>query len=54
MWLDYGELAQLEDTVFDDEKLKGSLMSRSFQSELACPKCGERMQRFYYRSYNLA
>ena len=53
MWLDHGELGQLEDTVFDDDKLKGSLMPRSFPGELACPKCGDRMQRFYYRSYNL-
>ena len=53
MWLDYGEPAQLEDKIFDDDKLKGSLMPRSFQSELACPKCGGRMQRFYYPSYNL-
>lgn len=53
LWLDYGELDQLEDTVFDQDKLKGSLMPRSFQGELVCPKCGGRMQRFYYRAYNL-
>ena len=53
MWLDYGELDQLEDTVLDKDKLKGSLMFRSFQTELACPKCGGRMQRFYYRANNL-
>ena len=53
MWLDYSELDQLEDTVFAEDKLKGSLMPRSFQSELVCPKCRERMQRFYYRAYNL-
>ena len=53
MWLDYGELDQLEDTVFDKDKLKGSLMFRSFESELVCPKCGGRMQRFNYRAYNL-
>ena len=53
MWLDYGELDQLEDTVLDKDKLKGSLMFRSFQSELACPKCSGRMQRFYYRANKL-
>ena len=53
MWLDYGELDQLEDTVLDKDKLKGSLMLRSFQRELACPKCGGRMQRFYYRANKL-
>ena len=53
MWLDYGEMDQLEDMVFDEDKLKGSLMLRSFESELVCPKCSERMQRFYYRAYDL-
>ena len=53
MWLDYGELDQLEDTVFEKDELKGSLMFRSFEGELVCPKCGGRMQRFNYRAYNL-
>jgi len=53
LWLDYGELDQLEDAIFDQDKLKGSLMASSFQSEIACPKCGGRMQRFNYRLYNL-
>jgi Zn-finger nucleic acid-binding protein len=53
MWLDHGELDQLEDTVFDEDKLKGSLMLRSFEGKLECPKCGKSMQRFYYRAYNL-
>ncbi len=53
MWLDYGELDQLEDTVFDKDELKGSLMFRSFDSELVCPKCEGRMQRFNYRAYNM-
>jgi len=53
MWLDYGELDQLEDTVFDKDELKASLMFRSFEGELICPKCGGRMQRFNYRDYNL-
>ncbi len=52
-WLDYGELDQLEDTVLDKDKLKGSLMFSSVESELACPKCGARMQRFHYRAYKL-
>ena len=53
MWLDYGELDQLEDTVFDKDEFKGSLKFRSFESELACPKCGGRMQLFNYRAYDL-
>jgi Zn-finger nucleic acid-binding protein len=53
MWLDYGELDQLEDTVYDKDELKGSLMFRSFDSELVCSKCEGRMQCFNYRAYNL-
>ena len=53
MWLDYGELDQLEDTVFDKDDLKGSLRFRSFDSKLVCPKCGGRMQLFKYRAYSL-
>ena len=53
MWLDYGELDELEDTAFDKDEMKGSLMFRSFDGELACPKCQGRMQRFNYRAYDL-
>ena len=53
MWLDYGELDQLEDTVFDKDKIKGSLMFRSFRGDLQCPKCHRPMQFFNYRAYNL-
>ena len=53
MWLDYGELDQLEDTVFDQDELKGSLMFHSFEGEMVCPRCGGRMQRFDYRAYSL-
>ena len=53
MWLDYGELDQLEDTVFDIDEPKGSLMFRSFEGDLVCPKCEGRMQRFHYRANNL-
>lgn len=53
MWLDYGELEQLEDTVYDQDESKGILMIRSFESELPCPKCENPMQRFSYRAYDL-
>jgi Zn-finger nucleic acid-binding protein len=53
MWMDYGELDQLEDTVLDKDEVKGSLMFRSFDSELHCPKCEGRMQLFNYRAYDL-
>ena len=53
MWLDYGELDQLEDTVLDKDEFKGTMMYSTFQGDLACPKCGETMQRFNYRDYDL-
>ena len=51
MWLDHQELDQLEDTVMDDDELKGSLITRSGVSELTCPRCQQPMQQFRYR-YN--
>ncbi|MFC1944351.1 zf-TFIIB domain-containing protein [Chloroflexota bacterium] len=53
MWLDYGELEMLEDTAFDENEEKGSLMYRSFQGDLLCPKCQRPMQFFSYRATNL-
>ena len=53
MWLDYGELDQLEDTAFDQDQLKGSLKFRSFRGDLLCPKCQRPMQFFNYRAYKL-
>jgi len=53
MWLDYGELDQLEDEVFKDDELKGTLVYGAFKSELACPRCGRPMTGFRYRANNL-
>ena len=53
MWLDPGELDQLEDTVFDQDEIKGSTMYRSYQGELPCPKCQVPMHLFHYRAYDL-
>ena len=53
MWLDPSELDQLEDTVFDKDELKGSVMYRSFQGTLPCPNCGQTMHSFHYRAYDL-
>ena len=53
MWLDYGELDQLEDTVLDDDDVKGSIVYSPLKSKLLCPKCEKNMQRFSYRAYNL-
>jgi len=53
MWLDYGELDELEDTAFDQDEIKGSLMFRSFRGDLLCPKCQRPMQFFSYRATNM-
>ena len=53
MWLDYGELDQLEDIVLDEDEMKGSLMFRSMRGDLLCPKCQRPMQFFNYRAYDL-
>ena len=53
MWLDYGELEELEDKAFDPDKIKGSLMFRSFRGDLLCPKCQRPMEFLNYRAYNL-
>ncbi len=51
MWLDYNELDQLEDTVLDADEVKGTMITRSHDSELSCPRCHGAMQQFRYR-YN--
>ena len=53
MWLDYGELDQLEDTVLDKDEIKGMMIYSPYKGELSCPKCGKAMQRFNYRAYSL-
>ena len=53
MWLDYGELDQLEDTVLDDDQIKGAMMFSSEGSELSCPRCESPMKWFRYRHYNM-
>ena len=49
MWLDYHELDQLEDTVLDRDEVKGTMITRSGESELSCPKCQATMEQFRYR-----
>ena len=53
MWLDYGELDQLEDEVLDVDEIKGMLVYGSVKGELPCPKCGKAMTSFRYRANNL-
>lgn len=53
MWLDYGELDQLEDTALDDDQIKGTMMFSSQGSELSCPRCERPMKWFRYRHYDM-
>ena len=53
MWLDFEELDELEDKVFDNDGLKGTMIFNTFPSEIKCPKCGIQMRKFNYRLYDL-
>lgn len=53
LWLDHHELDQLEDTVLDDDQIKGTMMFKSEGSDLLCPRCGNHMRWFRYRHYNV-
>lgn len=52
MWLTRQELDELENEAYDLGK-KGSLIFNPEPSDRACPECGEAMQRFQYRDYDL-
>lgn len=54
MWLERKELEELEDEVFDfGEHAKGTLVPSSAPTDLKCPECAARLQRFQYRFYEL-
>jgi len=53
IWLDYDELDQLEDTVWDHDESKGSLFFGTQPSTIKCPKCGTEMKKINYRFYDL-
>jgi len=53
MWLDMNELDKLEDMVFDDDTSKGSLIHFQQDTDSPCPYCGNQMQEFQYRLYDL-
>ncbi len=53
MWLDLDELDRLEDTVYQDDRNKGSLIHRQEIKNWKCPVCGEPLFEFQYRLYNL-
>ena len=52
-WLDFAELDELEDTVFDKDTHKGSIILKTTPGHLKCPECGNVMKKFKYRLYEL-
>ncbi len=49
MWLDYDELDAIEDQVMTDDHAKGTMQWNPTQTDLLCPKCGEKLNTFDYR-----
>lgn len=49
MWLDYVELDTIEDRVMTDDHAKGTMVWNPMQTDLRCPRCGEKMNTFDYR-----
>jgi Zn-finger nucleic acid-binding protein len=52
-WLDFQELDALEDTVFNKDEQKGSVILRTDPGTMRCPKCDKQMKKFRYRLYDL-
>lgn len=53
LWLDAQELDELEDTVFAEDDLKGSLFVSEDPTGFPCPHCGADLNQFDYRFYDL-
>ena len=53
MWLDFDELDKMEDLVFDGDSQKGSLIHYQNKTDFPCPQCGEKLDEFQYRLYDL-
>jgi Zn-finger nucleic acid-binding protein len=53
MWLDSPELDRLEDVAFDDDVHKGSLVHFQSKTSYPCPHCGNSLDEFQYRLYDL-
>ncbi|KKP87225.1 MAG: hypothetical protein UR89_C0004G0014 [Candidatus Roizmanbacteria bacterium GW2011_GWA2_35_8] len=53
MWFESHEVDLLEDTVFDQDEFKGTMITNVKESEKNCPKCEQKMKRFNYRFEDL-
>ena len=52
-WLDHHQLDELEATRADEQERRATIQYAHRESELRCPICGERMNAFNYRAYDL-
>ena len=53
LWLDHPELDELEDSVLDQDEIKGTMVYAVRSSDIDCPKCAGPMKTFNYHAYNL-
>ena len=53
IWFDFKELDELEDTVLNEDDVKGTLVWDKKPSERKCPKCAKLMMGFNYRLNDL-
>ena len=53
LWLDHPELDELEDTVLDQDEIKGKMVYAVRPSDISCPRCAGPMRTFNYHAYNL-
>lgn len=54
MWLEYQELDELENEVFDfGDDAKGTLVFSSTPTTAKCPECNALLKRFKYRLFDL-
>ena len=53
LWLDHPELDDLEDTVLDQDEIKGTMVYGVRSSDIDCPRCAGPMRTFNYHAYSL-
>lgn len=49
MWFDYNEIDQVEDSVFDEDDFKNTMITNLKSGEEDCPVCSSKMEKFNYR-----
>ena len=49
MWFEAQEVDQLEDTVFNQDEFKNTMITNVRDGDIKCPKCEQKMKKFDYR-----